>query len=332
MANDSLAGVALKYGVSLPDLRRWNQLWPSDPIHLRKVLYIPLDKARHGKHFRIIFADAHESAVESQSTPPESGGAVIPGDGQTPHEDTREQLTVVRVPVTQLSFFPPPSTPSSSRQTAGLAESRTFSYHTHSPSGRPALPPSFLSPSTNLPTSSSSSAPYTSLGFSFGDRIQNRSLGALWTSARTSFVERLSLDSSSATTSTQSEDMDWVHELEDVSSSSLGGTGRPHEETIHAWPERHTPSRRRRTGGNSSARPPALELDPLPDATPRFEGVVPKPEDHGALARVADSQHKSTRYDDPDTILTPPVRTAQLQPSPAMQLPSIRKKPKPSGG
>lgn len=330
MSNDSPAGVALKYGVSLPDIRRWNQLWPSDSIHLRKVLYIPLDRVRHAKQFRIIFADADESAVESESLP-QSGSAVIPADEKLTHEDAREHLTVVRVPVTQLSFFPPPSTPPSARRTEGLAESQTFSHRAHSPSGRPALPPSFLSSSTSLPASSSPGAPYTSLGFSFSDRVQNRSLGALWTSARATFVERLSLDSNSATTSTQSEDMDWAHELEDISSSPLGSE-RPDEETIHGSPERHIPSRRRRIGGKSSARPTALELDHLPDASSRFEGVVQKPDDCASPARGAASQHKTSRYDDPDPILTSPVRTAQLQPSLAMQLPPIRKKPKPSGG
>lgn len=330
MSNDSLAGVALKYGVSLPDLRRWNQLWPSDPIHLRKALYIPLDKARHGNQFRIIFADAHERAVESEPASIPSGGTAIPEDGHAPPEDTREPLTVVRVPVTQLSFFPPPSTPPSARRTAGLAESQ--SYHTHSSLVRPTLLPHSLSSSTNLTTTTSStSVPYTSLGFSFGDRIQNRSLGALWTSARATFVERLSLDSSSATTSTQSEDADWAHELEDVSSLSLG-TERPDEETVHGWPERQTPSRRHRTGGKSSVRPPALELDPLPNTTPRFEGVVPKPEEPAAPVWAADPQHKATHLDDPGLALMSPVRTAQLQPSPAMQLPPIRKKSRTSGG
>ncbi|KAG9309222.1 hypothetical protein JVU11DRAFT_10701 [Chiua virens] len=38
---DSFAGVALRYGVSIAALRRANQLWPSDPIHLRTELLIP---------------------------------------------------------------------------------------------------------------------------------------------------------------------------------------------------------------------------------------------------------------------------------------------------
>ena len=330
MADDSLAGVALKYGVTLPDLRRWNQLWPSDPIHLRKVLYIPFDKARHAKQFRVIFADAYESAVEPEPAPPQPGGAVITEGGQDPLEDTRDPVTVVRVPVTQLSFFPPPSSSSSSaRRSTGLAESQSFSRYTHEPSGRSALSPSFSSSSTSLPNPpSSQSKPHISPGLSFGDRIQNRSLGALWTSARTTIVERLSLDSGSATTSSQSEDMDWAHELEDVSSLAE----RPEEDTIHGLPERHMPSRRRRTSGKFSSRPPTLELDPLPGATPRFEGIFPKPGDRVAPPRIVDSQPKVTLHDDPNPIRTSPVRTAQLQPSPVMQLPHIRKKPKPSGG
>ncbi|KAI9571761.1 hypothetical protein HD554DRAFT_2169014 [Boletus coccyginus] len=39
--NDSLAGVALRYDVSIAALRRANQMWPSDPIHLRTELLIP---------------------------------------------------------------------------------------------------------------------------------------------------------------------------------------------------------------------------------------------------------------------------------------------------
>ena len=37
--------MALRYGISLAELRRVNHLWASDSIHLRKVLYIPLEKA-----------------------------------------------------------------------------------------------------------------------------------------------------------------------------------------------------------------------------------------------------------------------------------------------
>ncbi|KAG1725410.1 uncharacterized protein EDB91DRAFT_1087124 [Suillus paluster] len=47
--SDSLAAVALRYGVSLAALRHANQLWPSDPIHLRSQLIIPRHRARPAK-------------------------------------------------------------------------------------------------------------------------------------------------------------------------------------------------------------------------------------------------------------------------------------------
>ncbi|KAG0701271.1 hypothetical protein DFH29DRAFT_1080171 [Suillus ampliporus] len=47
--SDSLAAVALRYGVSLAALRHANQLWPSDPIHLRSQLIVPRHRARPAK-------------------------------------------------------------------------------------------------------------------------------------------------------------------------------------------------------------------------------------------------------------------------------------------
>ncbi|KZV66654.1 carbohydrate-binding module family 50 protein [Peniophora sp. CONT] len=46
---DSLPGVALKYGITLSDLRKANQLWAHDSIHLRSTLLIPLDQARNAR-------------------------------------------------------------------------------------------------------------------------------------------------------------------------------------------------------------------------------------------------------------------------------------------
>ncbi|KDE06720.1 hypothetical protein MVLG_02917 [Microbotryum lychnidis-dioicae p1A1 Lamole] len=41
---DTLASICLKYGISAQALRSSNRLWPSDPIHLRATLNIPLDQ------------------------------------------------------------------------------------------------------------------------------------------------------------------------------------------------------------------------------------------------------------------------------------------------
>ena len=43
--NNSFAGVALRYGVSIAALGRANQLWPSDPIHFHTKLLIPRGNA-----------------------------------------------------------------------------------------------------------------------------------------------------------------------------------------------------------------------------------------------------------------------------------------------
>ncbi|ORY33371.1 hypothetical protein BCR39DRAFT_557059 [Naematelia encephala] len=48
-ATESLPGIALLYGIDLATLRKVNKLWPSDPVHLRTHLYIPLDACRWSK-------------------------------------------------------------------------------------------------------------------------------------------------------------------------------------------------------------------------------------------------------------------------------------------
>ncbi|THU96740.1 hypothetical protein K435DRAFT_858211 [Dendrothele bispora CBS 962.96] len=88
---DSLAGVALKYGIALSDLRRANHLWASDSIHLRKVLYIPIDMTSKQKDL------------------------VTASNGvQISHRDAVNDLpmssSIRKVPASELSFFPPSST------------------------------------------------------------------------------------------------------------------------------------------------------------------------------------------------------------------------------
>ncbi|KAJ7594464.1 peptidoglycan-binding LysM domain protein [Mycena floridula] len=78
-SKDSLAGVALRYGIGVGELRKANQLWASDSIHLRKVLYIPIDKSKR--------------AVTE------------------PHSSEANLSTVHRIPASRLSFFPPPTNP-----------------------------------------------------------------------------------------------------------------------------------------------------------------------------------------------------------------------------
>ncbi|OAX37917.1 hypothetical protein K503DRAFT_800863 [Rhizopogon vinicolor AM-OR11-026] len=62
---DSLAAVALRYGVSLAAIRHANQLWPSDPIHIRTKLVIPRHRTRRVKRKAV-------SQVNSLSTSQET--------------------------------------------------------------------------------------------------------------------------------------------------------------------------------------------------------------------------------------------------------------------
>ena len=86
---DSLQGVSLKYGISMADLRKANQMWPSDSIHLRNFLNVPVNKASKLRQFN---ADA---TAEVQKAGSPSSTALLEA---TP--DIR------RIPISHLSFFP----------------------------------------------------------------------------------------------------------------------------------------------------------------------------------------------------------------------------------
>ena len=91
---DSLQGVSLKYGISMADLRKANQMWPSDSIHLRKSLNIPVNKASKLRQLDV------DVSVEAQRTGPSSSTASL------------EAIPDIRrIPASHLSFFPqePPS-------------------------------------------------------------------------------------------------------------------------------------------------------------------------------------------------------------------------------
>lgn len=159
--HDSLAGVALKYGVTIADLRRTNQLWASDSIHLRAVLYVPFEKARQSRQFKMLVLgdgrDEQEQEKEQEQDAPavgvsasasastaalgasSSSSLLDDNDGSSPGLSEADsvpaststsrllggtRLTLLRVPASQLSFFPPPSM---STQLQGASPSGTRS-------------------------------------------------------------------------------------------------------------------------------------------------------------------------------------------------------------
>jgi len=193
--NDTLAGVALKYGISVTELRRANQLWASDSIHLRQVLYVPLDMARHADPETVASLLAQKADCED---------AVH--DAPAPHHLDRRTLDpspmVQRIPSTSLSFFPPPSS-------------------------RPSTPPpsqerltSMSSTSLLLPRSYSSATIATP---SRGPSLRSNALSSLFSilpinaSTRDEIMSRLSIDNVSIPTTASDEA---EHELTAVPTTS----------------------------------------------------------------------------------------------------------------
>ncbi|KIY70632.1 carbohydrate-binding module family 50 protein [Cylindrobasidium torrendii FP15055 ss-10] len=169
---DSLAGVSLKYGISLADLRRANHLWTTDTIHLRKILYIPLDKASKAKALLLQDPSIMITAPMAED-PQEPASPVAKG-------------TIRRVPVSELSYFPPASTKLLPKK--------------HIMSGSPPLPHTphqryASSPSTsiNQPTSSTPPSSFSTFLSAF--------------SGRDTIMGRLSLDSPRSERSSPTEEM-----------------------------------------------------------------------------------------------------------------------------
>ncbi|KAH8993339.1 hypothetical protein EDB86DRAFT_1383770 [Lactarius hatsudake] len=229
--NDSLAGVALKYGISVTELRRANQLWASDSIHLRHVLYIPLDKARHANLETVasLLAQRDDGKEEDTARPPAASPSLPLSSRSDPDADPRSSdrpSVVRRIPSTSLSFFPPPSSALSGELS------------------RPASSPSHVPP----PTATSSTL---SKGSTLTSTLRATALSSLFSvlpinaSTRDEILSRLSIDSASNST-TASDDAE--HELtavlttpkrkplriDDASSSTLTNSRRK-SRARHAW-------------------------------------------------------------------------------------------------
>lgn len=148
---DSLAGVALRYGVSLADIRKVNKLWSSDSIHLRSVLYIPLNaNLKLGYSPNLIDLRTPNQERDVQLSPSDqtstSADDTNSNSSAAPAED---KPTIKHVPISELSFFPPPTT--SPRKSGGRA--RTMPRSVSSPfASTPQLlfTPGLSSASSNL--------------------------------------------------------------------------------------------------------------------------------------------------------------------------------------
>ncbi|CDO76111.1 hypothetical protein BN946_scf184876.g4 [Trametes cinnabarina] len=276
---DSLPGVALKYGISLAELRRANQLWASDPIHLREMLYIPVDKARNVQHLRsmdgVITTNAGSSRLGNLDTQTMDG---LPSS-KPAADDAKdaEKYTLRRVPASQLAFFPPPTNRTSlSRSTASSAVNPLLSQTLparRAASNRPPIP-GFPRPQQEAPLKNVIDLFSTSLHATANHlRAYAQSQSSLFSSPRPvklsqSLASRLSIDSTSASATASSEEGDWEHEME-----SLGRGGRPSGgESIQpngrrAGKERERATlRARKVRSASPEEKDSLELDSAPFA------------------------------------------------------------------
>ncbi|KAJ3509026.1 hypothetical protein NLJ89_g5436 [Agrocybe chaxingu] len=296
-AKDSLAGVSLKYGISMANLRRANQLWTSDTVHRKEVLYIPIDQATRAREFipeplisltpepttdsTNIFEDAYTSTLlvngdRAQSLPP---SPTVP---------------IVRVPSRQLSYFPPSTN-----------KNPDVKHHGHTDADSLHLQPS--------PTKTS---PGTGR---YNPSQPNSSLSSILTalpiaaSTRDEIITRLSLDSVSSSFTDRSRansDEETGHEMDDVAkrkrhsrhengvAGDLDELSMPTPKVSDRRPSSRIPTQGVQTGTVSSSLPKHSHARSLSSTSP---------------PRFYVSQASETV-----------IRTSQLEPSPAMQIPNFR--------
>ncbi|KAJ7071929.1 peptidoglycan-binding LysM domain protein [Mycena amicta] len=182
-SRDSLAGISLKYGISLAELRRANSLWSSDSIHLRKVLYIPLDKTSRAKELAppplLIPTEEDKDQTPTSPTPIDSAGSA----------------SIRRIPASRLSFFPPHTRPQSEAPPAPPVEPPQPKYSRHA---RYITTPATSSPAPGTASSPSLTSIISAL--------------PIQPSTRDTIIARLSYESTSSSYSDREEG----HELDDV--------------------------------------------------------------------------------------------------------------------
>jgi len=303
-SKDSLAGVALKYGIALASLRRANQLWTSDSIHRRSALYIPIDQATRAHEYiqepKLISLTPdteHTTNVfeESYSSTSPVNGC---NNSSSSAEPPNTAVPVARVSARQLTYFPP----SSNKNTDAKQTS-----------------PSIGSATRISPTSSK-----------YDPSLPSNSLTSILTalpiaaSTRDEIITRLSFDSVSSSytdRSRASSNEDLGHELNEVK--------RP----------------RRRDVDNFRLSLHQEDIDEASIPTPKGHSQNPPiPLYHRSFRQkrsISDLPISSLSSSSPShsrslSSTSPPrfyvsqphethVRTSQLEPEPAMQIPIIRR-------
>lgn len=271
----------MKYGIDLIELRRANQMWANDTIHLRETIFIPLHRASRAQEYIV--------RPQVSSTPgSSSASSSMQSDNELDTPASPAATNVRRVPVSQLSYFPPPSNTYRSNLAAGLAPP---------PVGR--LTSHTKPPPRNQPTPNQS---LTSLLNAFP-------IGA---STRDEIASRLSLDSTTSSFSERrsrtSFEENTGHEMDNVN-----GPGLPIDHRRRS-PELHS----------DTQQTPRISQRPKGIAGRETSGKGRSPDlgkSHPAHTRINLSTSPSSYV--PQTH-NPYVRTSQMEPSPGMKLPLVR--------
>lgn len=304
-------------------------MWASDTIHLRKVLYIPLEKTQKSKQFNLalINADTGSStpAPEPESEPPSGVSIPAPTDSAG-YGTAQSNLTIRRVPASQLSYFPPPSRPS---YVGTPSSSHTMPRSYSDQSRRPGLPFDFFS------SMFSTSPPHSFVG-NPGSRSQTTSvtpplrsqITSLFSalpiapSTRDTLIARLSMDSSASTPTQGSEEQE--HEMDDVGGSSLRSSPSHEPNASHklAFPE---PRSRIADASLVDVSDKGFELRAISSLKTPLSHHKHNPSAQTAVTKLTSPERgpASAMYAGPDRVVEQReiVQTSQLQPSPGMQLP-----------
>lgn len=100
-SGESMAGIALRYGIELAALRRANKLWPSDSLHLRTQLFVPLDACRASRDAWIVRDEGGATLVRRRAAASEGRRSGEADDSATASPRTLNGNTPLSSPGTE---------------------------------------------------------------------------------------------------------------------------------------------------------------------------------------------------------------------------------------
>jgi len=271
----------------MPNLRRANKLWTTDSIHLRDVLYIPIEQASRAYEY-IPEQNLISLASEIRDTSADpydqlSSPIFMTSSGSVPQSPS---VPVQKISMKQLSFFPPSSHKNTQSSTVNPGERSNQHIHSHGNSR--------LSPGSNK----------------YSPSHVNNSLSSILTalpinaSTRDEIITRLSFDSVSSSFTDRSRansDEEIGHELAEVAKSN------GHHNKIEEMDELSMPTPK-------ASQPPDM-LPRRTDFRVTESSSLPRTSHLRGYSSASPPRFYVSQVHETS------VRTSQLEPSPAMQFP-----------